>query len=139
MNYDLNLKILVVDDARSMRRIIEHMLKGIGFTNIFQVEDGKEAQDAITDAHLQEAPFDLIISDWNMPNMNGLELVKYLKSDKRFDNIPFLLITAEAELSNITLAVKHGVSNFIIKPFDITVFKEKLQTIYPDSAPSQCG
>lgn len=120
-----DLKILVVDDFPTMRRIVKTLLKQNGFNNFTDAEDGQEAYTILQ----KEGDFEMIVSDWNMPNMTGLELLKTVRADARFKHIPFLMVTAEAEKENIIEAVKSGVSNYVVKPFTGATLKEKLQRI----------
>lgn len=119
------LKILVVDDFPTMRRIVKTLLKQCGFTNFTEAEDGEKGWATIQ----MHGDFQLVVSDWNMPNMTGLELLKTVRADERFKHLPFLMVTAEAEKENIIEAVKAGVSNYIVKPFTGVTLKEKLQKI----------
>ena len=123
MNY--NLKILIVDDFSTMRRIIKNLLRQLGFTNVQEANDGATAWPKI-----QSEPFDLIVTDWNMPKMSGLELLKAIKSDESLKDIPVLMVTAEALKENIIEAVKAGVSNYIVKPFTAETLQEKLERIF---------
>ena len=118
---DLNMKVLVVDDFATMRRIIKNALKQIGFVHILEAEDGVTAL-----AVLKDNTVDLIISDWNMPNMNGLDLLKKVRGDKDTKGIPFVMVTAEAQKENVLQAVQAGVSNYLVKPFTAEAMKAKL-------------
>ena len=120
-----DLKILVVDDFPTMRRIVKTLLKQNGFHNFTDAEDGAEAYKMLQ-AH---GDFEFIVSDWNMPNMTGLEFLKTVRADPKFKHLPFLMVTAEAEKENIIEAVKSGVSNYVVKPFTGATLKEKLQRI----------
>lgn len=124
------MKILVVDDMATMRKIIKNMLTQIGFTNITQADDGATAWPLIEEARTKGEPYEFIVSDWNMPQMSGLDLVKKLRADENYKTLPFLMITAEAEQGNVVIAVKAGVSNFIVKPFSAQVLKEKIGKIF---------
>lgn len=124
------MKILVIDDMATMRKIIKNMLGQIGFTNISEADDGATGWPLIEQAAGSDAPYEFIVSDWNMPTMTGLELLKKLRADDRFKSLPFLMITAEAEQGNVVVAVKAGVSNFIVKPFSAQVLKEKIDKIF---------
>ncbi|MDP2862166.1 MAG: response regulator, partial [Desulfobacterales bacterium] len=108
---DLKMKVLVVDDFATMRRIIKNILKQIGFTNIIEAEDGKSALKM-----LQNDKFDLIMCDWNMPEMPGIELLGKVRADEQLKGIPFVMVTAEAQKENIIEAVKAGVNSYIVKP-----------------------
>lgn len=125
-----SMKILVIDDMATMRKIIKNMLGQIGFTNISEADDGATGWPLIEQAAGSDAPYEFIVSDWNMPTMTGLELLKKLRADDRFKSLPFLMITAEAEQGNVVVAVKAGVSNFIVKPFSAQVLKEKIDKIF---------
>ena len=120
-----DLKILVVDDFPTMRRIVKTLLKQCGFNNFTEAEDGELAWATIK----KHGDFELVVSDWNMPNMTGLELLKTVRADAQFKHLPFLMVTAEAEKENIIEAVKAGVSNYVVKPFTGVTLKEKLQKI----------
>ncbi len=126
-----DMKILVVDDMATMRKIIKNMLGQIGFTNLTEADDGAPAWQMIKDATELGIPYEFIVSDWNMPKMSGLDLLKHLRETPEYQALPFLMITAEAEQSNVVIAVKAGVSNFIVKPFSAQVLKEKIAKIFP--------
>lgn len=119
-----NLKILVVDDFPTMRRIVKTLLKQNGFTDMQEAEDGAQALKM-----LEAGDFEMVVSDWNMPNMTGLELLKAVRASAKLKHLPFLMVTAEAEKENIIEAVKAGVSNYVVKPFTAQTLKEKLQKI----------
>jgi len=122
---DLGMKVLVVDDFATMRRIVKNVLRQIGFTNISEADDGKAALKA-----LKGEKFDLILCDWNMPEMSGLEVLKQMKSDDAFKDIPFVMVTAEAQKDNIIEAVKAGVNSYIVKPFTAETIGEKLKKMF---------
>jgi len=122
---DLSIKILVVDDFATMRRILRNILKQIGFTNISEADDGTTALEAMS-----KTQFDLVISDWNMPKMTGLELLKNIRSSSEFKEIPVLMVTAEAQKQNVIEAVKAGVSNYVVKPFTADAIIEKIEKIF---------
>ena len=122
---DLNMKILVVDDFATMRRILKNILKQIGFSNIAEADDGKTAL-----AELKKEQFDLILSDWNMPEMSGLELLQKIRSDDELKDTPFVMVTAEAQKDNILEAVKAGVNNYVVKPFTAETIGEKLKKVF---------
>jgi len=121
---DKNIKILVVDDFATMRKVIRNLLKQVGYENIVEAEDGVLALRV-----LKSQKVDLVISDWNMPNMTGLELLKAVRSDEDLKSTPFLMVTAEALQDNVIAAVKAGVSNYIVKPFTAEVLNEKITKI----------
>jgi two-component system chemotaxis response regulator CheY len=121
-----DMKILVVDDFPTMRRIVKTLLRQNGYNNFIEAEDGQKGYQA-----LKENPdVEMIVSDWNMPNMTGLEFLKTVRADPKFKHLPFLMVTAEAEKENIIEAVKSGVSNYIVKPFTGATLNEKLKKIY---------
>jgi len=125
MAIDYNLKVLIVDDFATMRRIVKNILTQLGFKNFIEADDGSTAWDI-----LQKEQVDFIVSDWNMPKMTGIELLKKVRADERFQNLPFLMVTAEAQKENIVEAVKARVSNYIVKPFTPETLSEKIQKIF---------
>lgn len=125
MAIDKNMKILVVDDFSTMRRIVKNILRQLNFNNIIEADDGSTALDI-----LQKDKIDMVVSDWNMPKMTGLELLKAIRSDDALKDIPFLMVTAEAQQENIIEAVKSGVSNYIVKPFTAETLGQKIDQIY---------
>lgn len=122
---DREIKILVVDDMATMRRIIKGLLEQLGFKNIDEAEDGKVALQK-----LKSQKYDFVITDWNMPNMTGLELVQEIRNDPELKSLPVLMVTAEAKKENVLLAIKAGVNNYIVKPFTAEVLKEKIEKIF---------
>lgn len=130
MALKLDMKVLIVDDMSTMRKIIKNMLTQIGYTNITEADDGATAWPMITSAIENKVPFEFIVSDWNMPQMSGLDLLKKVRETPGLEKLPFLMITAEAEQGNVVIAVKAGVSNFIVKPFSPQVLKEKVEKIF---------
>ena len=122
MDIDKNMGIVVVDDFATMRKVIKNLLKQAGYKNITEAEDGVEALKV-----LKSEKVDFIISDWNMPNMNGLEFLKAVRADSELSSLPFLMVTAEGLKENIVLAIKAGVSGYIIKPFTADVLSEKIE------------
>jgi two-component system, chemotaxis family, chemotaxis protein CheY len=129
MDVNKNLKILIVDDFATMRKVIRNLLKQGGFENVAEAEDGAAALKV-----LKSQPFDFVISDWNMPNMSGLELLKAVRADEELKELPFLMVTAEALKDNVVAAVKAGVSNYIVKPFTAEVLNEKIEKIVKNLA-----
>ena len=121
MAVDKNMKILVVDDFQTMRRIVINLLKQLGFSNVAEASDGKIALDKV-----MAEDFDLIISDWNMPNMSGLDFLKHIRADENKKKIPFIMVTAEGKKENVIAAVHAGVSNYIVKPFNAATLREKM-------------
>ncbi len=120
-----SLKFLVVDDFSTMRRIVRNLLKELGFTNVEEAEDG-----AVALTKLREGNFEFVVSDWNMPNMDGLTLLQNVRADARLKTLPFLMITPEAKKENITAAVQAGASSYIVKPFTAATLQEKLDKIF---------
>lgn len=122
--FDFKIRVLVVDDFPTMRRIVKNILKQIGFENIDEAENGKDAF-----KKLKSGDYGLVVSDWNMPVMDGLEFLKNVRNDSQLKDIPFLMVTAEAEKEKVVEAIKAGVDNYIVKPFTGEVLKEKLEKI----------
>ena len=122
---DLKMKFLVVDDFSTMRRIVKNILKQLGYENIEEAEDGAQAY-----SKLKSGSFEFVVSDWNMPNMDGLELLKKIRSDDQLKHLPVLMVTAEAEKDKVITAIQAGVSNYIVKPFTAEVLKEKMDRIF---------
>ncbi|MDH4228407.1 MAG: chemotaxis response regulator CheY [Nitrospirota bacterium] len=118
------MKFLVVDDFSTMRRIVRNILKQIGYTDVEEAENGKDALDKLKASH-----YDFIISDWNMPTMTGLELLKAVREDSGLKGTPFLMVTAESKQENVVEAIQAGVSNYIVKPFTADVLKGKIDKI----------
>ncbi len=121
---DYKMKILVVDDFATMRRIVKNILKQLGFENIEEAEDGEQAFNK-----LKGGGFKFVVSDWNMPNLDGLGLLKKVRSDPELKSLPILMVTAEAEKEKVVEAIKAGVSNYVVKPFTAEVLKEKMDKI----------
>ncbi len=126
MAIDTSIKVLVVDDFATMRRIVKGVLKQLGFSDIIEAEDGNSALE-----ELKKEKVGLIVSDWNMPNMTGLDLLKAVRADAQLNGIPFVMVTAEGQKENVVEAVKAGVSNYIVKPFTPETFSTKLQKVFP--------
>jgi two-component system chemotaxis response regulator CheY len=124
MGLNTDLKVLVVDDFATMRKIIKNILTQLGFKNIYEADDGTTALEV-----LKKEKIDLIISDWNMPKMNGLELLKTVRSDPNLKDTLFIMVTAEAQKDNVIEAIKHGVNQYIVKPFTPETLKEKLEKV----------
>ncbi len=124
MAVDMNMQILIVDDYKSMLRIIRGLLAELGFKNVEEASDGQEAF-----KKLQSEKFDLVISDWNMEPMNGYELLKKVRAHGLLKAIPFIMVTAEAKPENVVAAKKAGVSNYIVKPFNAATLKVKMSRV----------
>lgn len=127
MAADLKMPILIVDDYRTMLRIIRNLLNKIGFTDIDEAADGKEALEK-----LRSRTYGLVISDWNMQPMTGYELLKEVRGDAALSSLPFVMVTAESKAENVVAARQAGVNNYIIKPFSAEVLKAKLKTVLGD-------
>ncbi len=122
---DLKMKVLIVDDFATMRRILRNILKQIGFTNIAEADDGSTAL-----KELKKEKYDLILCDWNMPEMPGIDLLNTMRSDDELKGIPFVMVTAEAQKDNIVGAVKAGVNSYIVKPFTAETINDKLKKVF---------
>lgn len=125
-----NSKILVVDDFSTMRRIVRNLLKDLGFVNVHEAEDGVDAL-----AKLRKGNFDFVVSDWNMPNMSGIELLRAIRADAELKHLPLLMVTAEAKKENIIMAAQAGASGYVIKPFTAATLEEKLKKIFAANPP----
>jgi two-component system, chemotaxis family, chemotaxis protein CheY len=124
---DKKIPVLIVDDFSTMRRIVKNCLKQLGFDNITEADDG---QTAWTKLQTGEVEFKLIISDWNMPNMMGIDLLRAVRADDKYKTVPFLMVTAEGQKDNILEAAKAGVTNYVIKPFTADILQQKLEAIF---------
>lgn len=122
---DYRMKVLVVDDFATMRKIVRNILKQIGFEDITEAEDGNAALRI-----LKGEKIGLVVTDWNMPNMSGLELLHEIRRDEQTQNLPVLMVTAEGLKENVMEAVKAGVNNYVVKPFTAEVLQEKIETIF---------
>ena len=122
---DKNMKILVVDDFSTMRRIIKNLLKDLGFSNIQEADDGSTALPM-----LQQGDFDFVVTDWNMPGMQGIDLLRAIRADDRLKHTPVLMVTAEAKKEQIVAAAQAGVNGYVVKPFTAATLKEKLDKIF---------
>jgi len=120
-----DIKILVVDDFSTMRRIIKNLLRDLGFTNVDEADDGKTALPILKQGHI-----DFLITDWNMPEMTGIDLLKAVRADPALASIPVLMVTAEAKREQIIAAAQAGVNGYIVKPFTAAVLKEKIDKIF---------
>lgn len=130
--FPANTKILVVDDMRTMRKIVMKVCKKLGFNDFIEAVDGKEAWEKLS----QNPDIQLVISDWSMPNCTGIELLGLVRADTRFTKLPFLMVTAENESSQVMLAIQSGVSNYLVKPFTPEDLKLKLEAVYKRHYPS---
>ncbi|MCA1322624.1 chemotaxis response regulator CheY [Herbaspirillum sp. alder98] len=122
---DPNTKFLVVDDFSTMRRIVRNLLKELGFTNVDEAEDGVQALQK-----LRSDQFDFVVSDWNMPNMDGLTMLQEIRKDPALSKLPVLMVTAEAKKENIVAAAQAGANGYVVKPFTAATLDEKLKKIF---------
>lgn len=122
---DKNMKILIVDDFSTMRRIIRNLLRDLGFNNTIEADDGKTAWPV-----MQAGSIDLLITDWNMPGMQGIDLLKAVRADPKTNKTPVLMVTAESKKEQIVEAAQAGVNGYIVKPFTAQTLKEKLEKIF---------
>ncbi|AEF04158.1 chemotaxis protein CheY [Alteromonas sp. KS69] len=122
---DKSMKILVVDDFSTMRRIIKNLLKDLGFANIQEADDGNTALPM-----LQQGDFDFVVTDWNMPGMQGIDLLRAIRADDKLKHLPVLMVTAEAKKEQIVAAAQAGVNGYVVKPFTAATLKEKLDKIF---------
>ena len=122
---DKNMSFLVVDDFPTMRRIVRSLLKELGFTNVDEAEDGQDALNK-----LRAGNFEFVVSDWNMPNLDGLEMLKEVRQDDALKDLPVLMVTAEAKKENIIAAAQAGANGYVVKPFTAATLEEKLNKIF---------
>ncbi len=122
---DPNLKILIVDDFATMRKIVRNLLKQLNFNKVDEADDGSTAL-----AKLKAEAFDFVITDWNMPQMTGLDLLKSIRADEKLKKIPVLMVTAEADKANVIQAAQAGVNDYVVKPFTAEVLKAKIEKIF---------
>jgi len=122
---DQNMRFLVVDDFSTMRRIVRNLLKELGFTNVDEAEDGQVALHK-----LKNGQFEFVVTDWNMPNMTGIELLRAIRADAQLKHLPVLMVTAEAKKENIIEAATAGASGYVVKPFTAATLDEKLKKIF---------
>ena len=122
---DKNMSILIVDDFSTMRRIIKNLLRDLGFNNTAEADDGQTALPM-----LKSGKFDFLVTDWNMPGMDGLTLLKNVREDESLANLPVLMVTAEAKRDQIVVAAEAGVNGYVVKPFTAATLKEKIEKIF---------
>ncbi|MCW8955501.1 MAG: chemotaxis response regulator CheY [Gammaproteobacteria bacterium] len=122
---DKNMKILIVDDFSTMRRIIKNLLRDLGFNNTQEADDGNTGLPM-----LQTGKFDFLVTDWNMPGMTGIDLLRAVRADPKLQSLPVLMVTAEAKKEQIVLAAKEGVNGYVVKPFTAQTLKEKIEKIF---------
>lgn len=122
---DTNMKVLLVDDFATMRKIVRNILGQLGIKNVDEADDGSTAL-----PKLKQNKYDIVISDWNMPKMTGLDLLKAVRADENLKSLPFLMVTAEALKDNIVAAAQAGISDYVVKPFTAATLEEKLKKIF---------
>ena len=128
-------RFLIVDDFSTMRKVIKKALFDLGYENVLEAADGVKAYELLEKHSETNEPVEVVMSDWNMPNMRGIELLKKCRVESRYKNLPFVLITAESEQAQIIDAVRSGVTDYIIKPFSPSTLKVKLEGVYKKSFP----
>jgi len=129
------MKVLVVDDYRTMRRIIRNLLNQIGYHNVDEAEDGSQALQILKNS----SDYGLVISDWNMQPMTGYELLKQVRADDRLKRLPFIMVTAESKTENVIAAKKAGVDNYIVKPFNAATLQAKINSVIPNATAGSIG
>jgi two-component system chemotaxis response regulator CheY len=125
MGFPTTARILTVDDMATMRKIIKSLLNQLGYTNVDEAENGKEAL-----VKLKQNKYDLVLLDWNMPEMDGITLLQEIRKDPQLKDIPVIMVTAEAKKENVLLAIQSGANNYIVKPFTAETLKEKLEKVW---------
>lgn len=131
---DKNMKFLVVDDFSTMRRIVRNLLKELGYTNVDEAEDGIAGLNK-----LKGSNFEFVVTDWNMPNMTGIDMLRAIRADASLKHLPVLMITAEAKKENIIEAAKAGANGYIVKPFTAATMEEKLEKIFQNLEKAKGG
>ncbi len=124
MAVDMNMNVLIVDDYKTMLRIVGNLLKQLGFKNVFEATDGGTAL-----TMMREKEYGLVISDWNMESMTGLQLLKEVRADPKLKAVPFIMVTAESKTENVIAAKQAGVNNYIVKPFNAETLKQKIISV----------
>ncbi len=132
-----DLRFLVVDDMLTMRKIITQQLKALGATSIAEANDGTVAWEMMEKATQAAQPYNVVVSDWNMPQMKGIDLLRKCRADNTYKNVAFLLVTAESEATQVKEAITSGVDNYVVKPFTPQAFQEKLQAIFAKRFPGK--
>jgi two-component system chemotaxis response regulator CheY len=127
MSVDMNMNILIVDDYKTMLRIIRNLLKQLGFNNVDEATDGSMALQK-----LRDKDYGLVISDWNMEPMTGIQLLREVRADSKLKNLPFIMITAESKTENVVAAKEAGVNNYIVKPFNAQTLKSKIDAVFSE-------
>ncbi len=128
--FSSDTKVLIIDDMQAIRELVKKHLRGFGFQNITEAVDGEEGLFLLTQHQLKGQPFQLVISDWNMPKIEGVDLLKLVRAKPEFLNLPFLLLTSESERDQVTEAVLAGVSQYVVKPFSAKTLEDKLRVVW---------
>lgn len=128
--FSLETHFLVADDMPTMRELVKSQLRAMGYRKITEAADGDEALTRLLLAYKEDTPIDIVISDWNMPKMTGIDFLKQLRSNDKFKNLPFLLLTSESEKDQVTEAILAGVTQYLVKPFAPKSFEEKLKAVW---------
>jgi two-component system chemotaxis response regulator CheY len=126
MSLNKNMRVLIVDDYNTMLRILRNLLRQLDFCNVAEATDGEEAL-----KNLRRERFDLVISDWNMAPMTGLDLLRQVRAEEKLRRIPFIMVTAESKTENVVTAKQAGVSNYIVKPFNAETLRMKIESVFP--------
>lgn len=134
-----NLRFLVADDMMVMRKLVAQQLKALGAIHIEQAVDGEDAWNKMREAFSRGQAFDYVVSDWNMPKMQGIDLLKVCRADSSYQNVAFLLVTAEGEVSQVKDALTAGVDNYLLKPFTPDSFKDKFMSVFKKRFPQQAA
>lgn len=134
--FELSTKILIADDMPSLRELLKAYLRRLGYKSITEAVDGREAYQLMVAAKAVGSPFELVISDWNMPNMTGLELLKLVRANPEWRNLPFLILTTENEKNKVLEAVIAQVSNYMVKPIEEEVLRDKLKKVWDKLNPA---
>ncbi len=130
-----NTRILVVDDMPTIRDLVKNQLRGMGFKNIIEAFDGEAALALVISNQVGGSPIELIVSDWNMPKMTGLEFLKQIRASEQFAKLPFVLLTSESDRDQVTEAIMAGVSQYLVKPFAAKAFEDKLKSVWAKRHP----
>lgn len=137
--FEQSTRFLVVDDFATMRKIMKKALNDMGYTDVVEADDGDVALNIAKEEHKNGKPFQFIISDWNMPKMQGIDLLKNLKQHDYYKDIPFMMVTAEGEQKQIIEAIKSGVSEYVVKPFSPAIIKSKIERVYTKTKQSKAA
>lgn len=133
--FPLDTRILIADDMPTIRDLVKSQMKAMGFKTIIEAADGEQAMQMLVANHTAGTPIQLVISDWNMPKMTGLEFLKQVRASTDWQNLPFVLLTSESERDQVTEAILAGVSQYVVKPFAAKTFEEKLKGVWAKHNP----